>query len=469
MTDITGDARGGTVGVVVDAYTTGNLLPAAFAAHGVRLVHVQAREKVSTALPRPDLARFAENIVYDGQAALARIRSHAPGFVIAGQDSGVALADLLSERLGLPTNGTARSAARWDKYATGERLRERGLHRAAQFKAADPADLVRWRKEAGPDAETVVVKPVSSAGTDRVYVCRTDAEIESAARAVLSGPDVYGKPNPEVLVQTFLEGTEYIVDTVSRDGAHFVCGVWRYHKRLVAGRPVYDRDALLAPDEEPVPALLAYIDTVLDAVGVRHGSAHAEVIVTPRGPALVEIGARMNGNMNPGLHRLCLGHDQAALTALAYVRPEEFRAGYAGRVYSRRRHALVCNTATAREGVVTGVDATAVRRIEALPSVHAVAVKLAVGDRIRPTTDLLSSPLRVFMTHEDRAVLDADVLAVRELAETVYATGPAPVAAPAAPIARSVAPVTADPEAVAPEAAGSEAAGSGASAPETVR
>ncbi|MFE7132320.1 ATP-grasp domain-containing protein [Streptomyces sp. NPDC057638] len=412
-------------GVVVDAYTTGNLLPAAFAAHGVRLVHVQAAPTVSTALPPPDLTRFTENIVHDGETTLARLRALGPAFVIAGQDSGVALADRLSEALGLPTNGTALSPARWDKYATGERLGACGLRRALQFRSGDPADLVRWRKENAPETDfPVVVKPLSSAGTDRVRLCHSDEEIEAAARAVLSGPDVYGKPNTEVLIQSYLAGTEYIVDTVSRDGAHLVCGVWRYHKRLVAGRPVYDRDVLLDPAEEPVPALVAYIRRVLDAVGVRHGSAHAEVIVTPHGPALVEIGQRMNGNMHPGMHQRALGHDQAALTALAYLRPEEFRARHAGRVYTRHRPAMVCNAATERSGTVTGIDPAAVARIEALPGVHAVAVKLATGDRMRPTTDLLSSPLRVFLTHDDPRVLDAGADAVRALADTVYALAP---------------------------------------------
>ncbi|MGW5847593.1 ATP-grasp domain-containing protein [Streptomyces sp. NPDC055254] len=429
-------------GIVVDAYTNGRLLPAAFAAHGVDLVHLQARDEVSAVLPR-DLSGFTENIVYDGGPALDRVRAHAPAFVIAGHDSGVALADRLGELLGLPTNGTELSASRWDKYAMGERLRERGIHCARQYKSADPADLIRWRKEAALPAEApVVVKPVSSGGSDRVHVCRTDAQIEAAARAVLGGgPDVYAKPNTEVLVQSFLEGTEYIVDTVSHDGAHFVSGVWRYHKRLVGGRPVYDRDELLPSQEEPVPALVAYIHTVLDALGIRHGSAHAEVIVTPTGPALVEIGARMNGNMNQELHQVCLGHDQAALTALAYVRPEAFRTGYAGRVYRRRRPALVCNTATERAGTVTRVDAEALARIEALEAVHGVVVKFGAGDTIRPTTDLLTATLRVFMTHEDPAVLEADSLAVRRLAEEVYevdgvAAGRA-VAASARPEARA--------------------------------
>lgn len=410
------------VGVVVDAYTTGNLLPAAFDQHGVRLVHVQAAREVSSALPGPDMARFLDNIVYDGELAVSRIGALQPLCVIAGQDCGVPLADLLNERLGLPGNGSALSIARGDKYRMIEQLRERSVRCAQQFKSADPAELVRWAND--NQLDRAVVKPLSSAGTDRVYICHGDAEIAAAAHAVLSGPDIYGKPNTEALIQSFLEGNEYIVDTVSRDGRRFVCGVWRYHKRILTdGRPVYDRDVLLAADEDPVPELIAYVDTVLDALGIRYGSAHAEVIMTADGPALVEIGARMNGNMNPGFHDRCLGHNQANLTALAYLHPEQFLAEYADRAYTRNAPAMVCNTATELDGVVDFVDPAAVARIEALPSVHSVAVKLRPGARIRPTRDLLSSPLRVFMTGGTEADILADYATLQGIKDDVYRVG----------------------------------------------
>ncbi|MEV0328165.1 ATP-grasp domain-containing protein [Micromonospora echinospora] len=403
------------VGVVVDAYTTGNLLPAAFAAHGVDLVHVQAAEQMHDALPGPDLTAFVDNIVFSGDA-LPRLRALDPICVVAGQDSGVALADRLSEQLGLPTNGSASSPLRRDKYRMVEQLRTDGLRCARQFRAADPADLVCWIKE--NTTYPVVVKPVRSAGTDRVRMCHDDAAVEAAARAVLAAPDVYGAANTDVLVQSYLPGEEYIVDTVSRDGRRFVCGVWRYHKRLVAdGRPVYDRDVLLDPSEQPVPELIAYVDDVLASLGVRHGSAHAEVIVTPDGPALVEIGARMNGNMNPGFHDVCLGHNQASLTALAYVDPERFHARHAGRVYSPTRPAMVCNTSTDRAGLVASVDDGVLARIAALPTVHAVAVKLRPGDLMRPTRDLLTSPLRIFLTGDGMA---EDYAVIQDLKDEVF-------------------------------------------------
>ena len=40
-----------------------------------------------------------------------------------------------------------------------------------------------------------------------------------------------------VLVQEWIEGVEYAVDTVSRDGEHKVTAMWRYDKRPVNGGP----------------------------------------------------------------------------------------------------------------------------------------------------------------------------------------------------------------------------------------
>lgn len=42
-----------------------------------------------------------------------------------------------------------------------------------------------------------------------------------------------GGVNEGALIQEFLDGTEYVVDTVSRGGVHRVCAIWEYDKRSV--------------------------------------------------------------------------------------------------------------------------------------------------------------------------------------------------------------------------------------------
>lgn len=84
------------------------------------------------------------------------------------------------------------------------------------------------------------------------------------------------------------------------------------------------------PAEDPAPALTACVEQALDALGVRRGPTRAEVVVTPEGPALVEVGTRIAGAPRPAFHTVCAGGDQATLTALAYPDPGRFLADHAG-------------------------------------------------------------------------------------------------------------------------------------------
>ncbi|MEU7280356.1 ATP-grasp domain-containing protein [Streptomyces sp. NPDC045431] len=406
--------------VVVDGYSAGNFYPAAFTAAGARVIHVQSTPELIPTMLAPDLTAYAENIVCSDEDRLVELlRPYAPVAVVPGQESAVQLADRLSEALGVKSNGTALSAARRDKYEMIEALRRAGVRCAEQFKSDDADLVVKWAQDHG--SWPVVVKPISSAASDGVFVCDSAEEVAAAARRVLGTRDIFGSANTEVLVQEYLRGQEYVVDTVSCDGRRYVSGVWKYDKILLpSGQNIYNRDILVSPDEEPVAALIDYIHDVLDALDVRWGPAHAEVIATDRGPVLVEIATRLNGQLNPGFQELCLGDDQAGLAALAYTRPEEFLREYAGRIYRKLRSAYSYNPGTTLDGVVAEVDQDVVARINALPSVFLTSVKYAPGARIRPTTDLLTAAMRIYLTSADERQLVADYETARELKDSVY-------------------------------------------------
>jgi biotin carboxylase len=417
------EPKSAPVAVIVDGYSTGNFLPAAFERLGVRVVHVQSTAELMPSMLGPALDAYLDNVICLGEpeidATVEALRRYAPIAVLAGQEPGVPLADALSERLGLASNGSALSAARRDKFQMIETVRAAGLRCAEQLRSGEVEELVAWAGRLG--RYPVVVKPLSSASTDNVFICRGAEQVRAAASQVLSARDIFDLPNTEALIQSYLSGTEYIVDTVGRDGGRYVCGVWEYEKTVLhSGQNIYDKDVLRDPDGWPVPELIDYVDKVLDALGIRHGPAHAEVMMTAEGPALVEIGARLNGNMNPGFHDICLGVNQAELIALAYCRPQEFLDRFAGRVYTKRQEALVHNTSTRRAGEVLSVDQAVVDKISALSTVHLLSVKLAPGKRLRPTVDLLSSPLKIFLTGAYGAELRADYDTIQGLKDEVY-------------------------------------------------
>lgn len=414
------------VGVIVDGYSVGKYLPAAFRRLGADVVHLQSTPAFLDCVPPPDLRPYLANVVQDaadpGRTA-AELAAYGLCGVLPGQETGVPPADRMAELLGLPGNPSATSAVRRDKYRMIEALRACGIRCADQLKSSDPDEVLAWAQATG---YPVVVKPLSSASTDKVSVCRGADEVRAAVAEVLGSRDIFGRHNTEVLVQSFLDGTEYIVDIVRGPcGGRRVCGVWRYEKTLIGSRPVYDKDVLLDPGAPPVAPLVAYLDTVLDALDIRFGAAHAEIMLTAAGPVLVEVGARLDGLMDPGHHDSCLDGNQADLLALACVRPEEFARRYPGdTMYRKHREGMVVHVQTTRSGVVEAVDEDALARITALDTVYLALPRLAPGDRMRPTTDLLSSPLRVFLTGDTQEELLADQGRIRQLADDVFRLAP---------------------------------------------
>ncbi|WP_232626521.1 ATP-grasp domain-containing protein [Streptomyces alfalfae] len=411
---------GRAIGALVDAYGTGNYLPAAFNRLGVDVIHVQSAAEPISRMQPWDRSAYLDSLVYDPDGATERALARAGVcFVLPGQEPGVLLADRLSEALGVRSNGTAHSDARRDKHKMIEAVSAAGLRTARQLRTADVEEAVAWAEAGG--YWPCVAKPLASASTDGVTVCRTAEALRSAFRTVLSSTTVFNGANTEVLVQSYLEGTEYIVDTVSVDGRSFVCGVWRYEKRLLAnGKPIYNRDILLPSDTPVVADLVAYTRAALDVLHIRHGPAHTEIIVTDDGPALVEVGARVNGHLHPAFHDRAMGVNSADLTALAYLRPRDFLARYADGVYERRQPAAVYNAPTLLSGTVVSVDEDLVREIRSRPSVVDLVVKRGPGDTIVPTHDLLTSPLRVFLTHPDPVTLEIDYRFIESVRESVF-------------------------------------------------
>ncbi|MFD0268795.1 ATP-grasp domain-containing protein [Streptomyces sp. NPDC127106] len=414
------------VGVVVDGYSVGKYLPAAFRRLGADVVHLQSTPEFLDCVPPPDLRPYLANIVQDPSDPARTVRELAafgPCGVLPGQETGVPPADRTAELLGLPGNPSLTSAVRRDKYRMIEALRAAGIPCADQLKSDDAGEVLDWARRNG---YPVVVKPLSSASTDKVSVCRGPGEVRAAVAEILGSRDIFGRRNTEVLVQSFLDGTEYIVDAVRGPaGSRRVCGVWRYEKTLAGTRPVYDRDVLLDPGAPEVEPLVGYLDTVLDALDIRFGAAHAEIMLTAAGPVLVEVGARLDGLMDPGHHDSCLDGNQADLLALACVRPDEFTRRHPGdTLYRKHREGMVVHVQTTRQGVVEAVDEDALAAITALDTVHLAVPRLAPGDRMRPTTDLLSSPLRVFLTGDSPEQLLADHRRIRRMADAVFRLAP---------------------------------------------
>jgi biotin carboxylase len=398
--------------VIVDADGIGKFLPAALAHYGVQSVHVRS------GAPDAHLSRQPTGIEvevrHDGDLAVtaAALRPYGVGFVVAGAESGVLLADALSAALGTPGNGMTRPLARRDKYEMAQAVGEAGLATAETFATTSADNLVAWALRLGE--WPVVVKPLTSSGSDNVLFCRSAAGIHAAFETIMAATDRYRQRNSAVLGQRYLRGDEYFVNTVSRGGVHHLVDVWRYHKRLIDGHPMYDYEEPIPPEDPAVAPIVSYTLAVLDALEIRNGAAHTEVMLTPDGPVLVECAARSGGSHAPTVVSRCLGTSQIECLALAIARPEAIIEGRLPQ-YRLRTHLRYVTLISPRDGVVPSAEDLAPAR--ALGSFTELVLTTPEGTPTQRTVDQASSPGYVYLSSPDPAQVQADYQRLRSMEE----------------------------------------------------
>ncbi|SFD32100.1 ATP-grasp domain-containing protein [Streptomyces aidingensis] len=243
-------------------------------------------------------------------------RIPAPGrraSVFGFDEAGALVAARANEALGLPGNPHAAVAYLTDKAALRDRVNRL---------AATPVRFERCDRAAGlvPAAERVgfpcVVKPrTGSAGQD-VHMLHGAAEAHALARQ--SAPDA------ALIVEEYLAGPEFTVEAHSRAGRHTLLAVSRTHTTGAPDCVVTGHDLPARLGGRLHEEIAALVEITLDAAGHRHGPSSTEIIITGRGPALVESHAHPASDRMGELLALATGTDPYALaytTVLDLPRP----------------------------------------------------------------------------------------------------------------------------------------------------
>merc|ERR1712217_777203 len=193
--------------------------------------------------------------------------------VIIGGETGVILADELSEALGLRTNGTACKGRR-DKSEQQKLVKAAGLRSTREASGKILADVQDFLKA---EPMPCIVKPTESCGSDGVKKCRSIEEAEAHFELLMRSQKKAGAQDCAVICQEFLAGQEYVVDHVSRDGKHKTVMVWVYDKRPTNGGEFVYYNMLPVEASDPVAQkLISYTRGVIDALDIKHGPTQVE-------------------------------------------------------------------------------------------------------------------------------------------------------------------------------------------------
>ena len=285
------------------------------------------------------------------------------------------LAQVCAE-LGLPGNDPASAATARNKVAMSEAFAFHGVT-APRTHVLDNEDDLRLLRVSGEIAFPCVIKPADGAGSVGVTVVTDPACAADAWRAAARSPrGMYGlPPDPRVLVQDYVEGTEYSVESITQHGTTtHLCAT---RKAVTPGAHRVEVGHSLPADLPPGTERTVYqeAERAIAAVGIRNGASHTEVIVGEDGRcSVVEIGARLGAGHIGVLLWHALGIDPwTVLLDTALGRPAHL-------IPARRAYASVRFLISPRTGrlvAVTGLP-------EEGPGVPAVHLRTAVGQIVGP-------------------------------------------------------------------------------------
>ena len=371
---------------------------------------------------------------------IAQLQEYELVAISCESDSGLADAERFASRLNV-THHNGFNEARRNKFQMIQTVEEiAGLEVVRQKLCDNVEDALNFGKLLGVGQEDgdvwAVVKPVRGVASDDVHLCKSLLSIRHAFEKI-HGSSVFGSPwekHDMVLIQEFAIGQEYAVDMVCKDGEKKISAIWIYDKRPANGAPfVYYATRLY--DGELGQTLYDYLSKVLDALGVRWGLSHNEVIITKNGPRLVEVNCRQhNMNFLP-LTMSCHGYNAFDMLLAAYL-GDRARESYPiegeglrldwdllPHVPTRRMNGQMVHLSSFVEGTLVSVNESALMEIQQMESVLDLEVYgpfLEPGNRIEKTIDIRTDCGWVQMVHPDEDTFRRDYERILELMPTLF-------------------------------------------------
>lgn len=389
--------------VIVDPLSSGVELAPAFKARGIPSIAVTFEplgwNGFGSKIRRSD---FIE-VVPDQPNLVEVLRQFDPLVVLPGTEEGVPLADSLANALTPQfANDPTKAANRLHKALMQEALHAAGVPALKTLNTASEQEVGEWIKGNGLANSPLIIKPPISAGSDKVFHIPAGGDWKAPFNQVLTEPSkITGKPNETVVVQEQAVGTEFAVGTVSANGKHYLAHLIKYNKTTYNGRKtVYDYVEFVPFSTELHGEVFEYTKRALDAVGIRWGAAHNEIMLTKNGPRLIETGARMCGGPVVGFAREASGSSQADKLV------EIFADGdVTTKEYQFKKTVMPVFLKSPAKGRIYNVEALA--DVVNLPTFLNENIFFKNGDTVPQTVDYLSSIGIVALAgNREQALLD---------------------------------------------------------------
>jgi biotin carboxylase len=242
-------------------------------------------------------------------------------------DVAVPTVSYVANKMGLIANSVESALISTNKFLMRSRFKVAGLNYPNYLLIENNQDLNKVNQLNFP----LIVKPIDRSGSRGVTISKDKYElIKNIQNAIAESFE--GK----AIVEEFIEGEEYSVETISVKGKHSILAIT---EKITSGAPNFvelehHQPAIL--NKEIINEIYSVVQIGLDALEIKFGASHTELKVNQKGVFLIEVGARMGGDfIGSHLVQLSTGYDFLKNTlnvALGkdidlYVKSEEKAAG----------------------------------------------------------------------------------------------------------------------------------------------
>lgn len=255
------------------------------------------------------------------KAVREQLGDQEPAAVLTHVEPRIPLMAYLSEQLLVEHRGLTVSTALncRDKWRTRARLAEASLP-VPPFELVE--DVEGGQRAAAAIGFPVVVKPRDGAGAFGVRRCTSAEEVRAAVQSLLDDPGPGSLTG--VLVEEYIDGPEFAVQTLTRGGDTRILSVFRQH---MTEPPVFVELSYEHPcglDRAQLVDLEALLSSVLEVLGLRDWVSHTQVRLGRNGFQVVEVNARRPGGRLVDMTAAVSGVDMVdAVSRLALGLPPE--------------------------------------------------------------------------------------------------------------------------------------------------
>lgn len=211
------------------------------------------------------------------------------GICSISSDLAMPTVNFIADRLNLVGNSLECTKLTTNKYAMREQLSKNGLPCPKYFFIDSKFDVDNLKNI---DLDyPLIVKPTDRSGSRGIYKVNNEVELKNGIKNSLK--ESFSK---EIIVEEFIEGNEYSVESISQNGKHKIIQIT---KKFTTGSPHFIETGHVQPaylSNEINGKIHDIIIKSLDVLKVSNGASHSEIKIFNDEIKIIEIGARMGGD-----------------------------------------------------------------------------------------------------------------------------------------------------------------------------